>query len=112
MANAVAWSVMHRLFFPNVMWLALIIWVVPAKAGLSLGVMVLVSARAQGFQDAYQLGSVVVVPVLLLVFGQVSGLMYFNVIVVLLLGLVIWLLNSLLLWFSSRGFRRGKLLLS
>ena len=112
MANAAAWSVMHRLFFPNTMWLSLIIWVVPAVAGFGLGVMVLVSARAHGFQDAYQLGSVVVVPVLLLVFGQVSGVMYFSVGVVLLLGLVVWVLTSLLLFFGSRSFQRDKLLLS
>jgi len=74
-------------------WLALVIWVVPAVAGLGLGGMVLVSARAQGFQDAYQLGSVVVAPVLLL-------------------GLFIWLLNGLLLWFGGRSFRRGRLLIS
>ena len=76
MANAAGWSVMGRVFFPNLMWLVLLLWVVPAVAGLGLGVMVLVSIRAQGFQDAYQLGSVVVVPVLLLVFGQVSGILY------------------------------------
>jgi ABC-2 type transport system permease protein len=109
MANAAGWKVMHSIFFPNAMWLALVVWVVPAIAGLGLGVMVLVSARAQGFQDAYQLGSVVVVPVLLLVFGQVSGVMYFNVAVVLLLGLAVWLVNSLLLWFGGQGFQRGRM---
>ena len=112
MANAAAWSVMHHVFFPNAMWLALVIWVVPAIAGLGLGVMVLISVQAQGFQDAYQLGSVVVVPMLLLVFGQVSGVMYFSVWVVLLLGLIIWLCNSLLLWLGSRSFRRDRLLIS
>ena len=112
MANSAAWSVMHHIFFPNFMWVALVIWVVPAVAGLGLGVMVLVSARAQGFQAAYQLGSVVVVPVLLLVFGQVSGVMYFNVGVVLILGLAIWLLNGLLLWLGGRSFRRSRLLTS
>jgi ABC-2 type transport system permease protein len=112
MANAAAWPLMRHVFFPNAMWLALVIWVVPAVAGLGLGVMVLVSARAQGFQDAYQLGSVVVVPVLLLVFGQISGVMYFSVTLVLVLGLVIWLLNSLLVWLGSRSFRRERLLVS
>ncbi len=112
MANAAAWQVMHHIFFPNVMWLVLVTWVVPAVAGLGLGVMVLVSARAQGFQDAYQLGSVVVVPVLLLVFGQISGVMVLNVGVVLLLGLVVWLVNGLLLWLGSRSFRRDRLMIA
>jgi ABC-2 type transport system permease protein len=110
MANAAGWTVMGRLFFPNLMWLVLVFWVVPAVAGLGLGVMVLVSVRAQGFQDAYQLGSVVVVPVLLLVFGQVLGIMVFSIPVVFLLGLGVWLLNGLLLWLGNRAFQRGRLI--
>jgi ABC-2 type transport system permease protein len=110
MANAAAWSQMHRIFFPNVMWLVMILWVTPAAAGLGLGVMVLVSARAQGFQDANQTGGLVVLPVLLLVFGQVSGVMYFSVTLVALLGLVLWLLDGLLIWLGSRSFRRSRLM--
>ena len=109
-ANAAGWSQMHRIFLPNTMWLVMITWVVPALPGLGLGVMVIVSARAQGFQDANQIGGMVVLPVLLLVFGQAAGVMYFNVTLVLLLGLVIWLLDGLLIWFGSRSFRRGRLL--
>jgi len=110
MANAAAWSQMGRIFFPNAMWLVLIFWVVPALPGLGLGVMVLVSSRAQGFQDAYQLGGLVVLPVMLLVFGQVSGVIVFSIELVLLLGLVIWLLDGLLISLGSRCFRRGRLL--
>ena len=109
-ANAAAWSQMGRIFFPNTMWLVLIFWVVPALPALALGVMVLVSARAQGFQDAYQIGSIVVLPVILLVFGQISGAMAFSISLVFLLGLVIWLLGGLLIWLGSRSFRRSRLL--
>jgi ABC-2 type transport system permease protein len=110
MANAVAWSFMHRIFFPNTMWLALIFWVVPALPGLGLGVMVLLSARAQGFQDAIQMGNLIVLPVVFLAVGQISGVVSFSVALVFLLGLVIWLLDGLLIWFGSRSFRRGRLL--
>lgn len=109
-ANLAAWPVMQRIFFPNVMWLVLVLWVSPAVAGLGLCAMVLVSARAQGFQDAYQMGSMVVLPVVLLLFGQISGVMYFSVGLVLLLGLVVWLIDGLLLWLGGRSFRRGELL--
>jgi ABC-2 type transport system permease protein len=87
----------------------LIVGVVPA-AGLGLCVMVFESMRAQGFQDAYQLGGVIVLPILLLVFGQVSGIMYFSVGLALLLGLGIWLIDALLLWLGSRSFQRGQLI--
>ncbi|MFZ0531588.1 MAG: ABC transporter permease subunit, partial [Anaerolineales bacterium] len=79
MANAAAWSQLHRIFFPNAMWLVLILWVVPAIAGLGVGAMVLASSRAQGFQDANQLGGLVILPVVALFYLQVAGVMYFNV---------------------------------
>ncbi len=110
MANAAAWTYIHHIFFPNTIWLVLISWVVPAIPGLGLGVMVLVSSRAQGFQDAYQMGSIVVLPVIFLVVGQVSGAMTMSVTMAFLLGLVIWLLDGLLIWLGSRSFRRGRLL--
>ena len=110
MANAAGWSQMQRIFFPNFMWLVLIFWVVPALPGLGLGVMVMVSSRAEGFQDANQIGGVVVLPIVLLIFGQVTGAMYFSVTLVFLLGLVIWLLDGLLIWLGSRSFHRGRLL--
>jgi ABC-type Na+ efflux pump permease subunit len=110
MANAAAWGTLGRVFFPNLMWIVMVIWVVPAAAGLGLATMVLVSARAQGFQEAYQMGGMVVIPVLLLVFGQISGVMYFNIWVVLLLGLVLWGVDIALITFGSRTFRRGQLI--
>jgi hypothetical protein len=72
--------------------------------------MVFVSARAQGFQDAYQIGGMVVLPVILLMVGQISGVLYFNLAVVLLVGAVIWLVDLVLLWFASKSFRRGELM--
>jgi len=110
MANLAAWPTMGKIFFPNAMWIVMTLWVAPAAAGLGLSTMVLVSVRAQGFQDAYQTGGLVVLPILLLVFGQVSGVMYFSVWVVLLLGLLLWAIDIALIWFGSKTFRRGRLI--
>jgi len=110
MVNAAAWQSIGYIFFPNWMWVALVFWVTPAVAGLGLVVMVFVSVRAQGFQDANQTGGLVVLPVLLLMVGQISGVMYFSLGVVLFVGLMIWLLDIVLLWFASKGFRRGELM--
>ena len=109
-ANAAAWQSIGHIFFPNWMWVALVFWVTPAVAGLGLVVMVFVSVRAQGFQDAYQTGGLIVLPILALMIGQISGVMYFSLGVVLLVGLVIWLLDLVLLWFASKSFRRGELM--
>jgi ABC-2 type transport system permease protein len=108
-ANVAAWQVMGRIFFPNLMWIILVLWVAPAVAGLGLGFTVLISARAQGFQEAYQMGAMVVLPILLLVIGQVTGVIYFNNGLVLLLGLVLWVIDAALLWFGGKSFKRSEL---
>ncbi len=108
-ANLAAWPTMEKVFFPNVMWLFLALWVAPAVAGLGLGVTVLVSAKAQGFQEAYQLGAIVVLPILLLVVGQATGVMYFSTWLVLLLGLGFWVVDLVLLWLAMRTFQRQEL---
>jgi ABC-2 type transport system permease protein len=108
--NLAGWGVMGGFFFPNPMWLLLAFWVGPAVAGLGLGVTVLASARVNTFQEAYQLGSLVVLPVVMLLIGQVTGLFYLHVIFVALLGLAVWLLDGLLLWFSAQSLRRSELL--
>lgn len=108
-ANIAAWSVMKHIFFPPLMWLVLAVWVAPAVAGLGLVVTVLISARAEGFQDAYQMGAIVVLPILMLVVGQATGVMVFSTELVFLLGLGFWLLDGLLLWLGSRLFHRTEL---
>ena len=110
MVNAAAWQSIGHIFFPNWMWVALVLWVTPAVAGLGLVVMVFVSVRAQGFQDAYQLGGMVVLPVLLLMAGQISGIMYFSLGAVLFVGAVVWLIDAVLLYFAGKSFRRGELM--
>jgi ABC-type Na+ efflux pump permease subunit len=110
MVNAAAWHSIGHIFFPNWMWIALVFWVTPAVAVLGLVVMVFVSVRAQGFQDAYQTGGLVILPVIALMIGQISGVMYFSLGVVMCVGLLIWVVDIVLLWFASKSFRRGELM--
>lgn len=109
-ANASAWRVMGGVFFPNAMWVALVVWLAPAAAGLGLGAIILVSSRVSTFQDAYQLGGLVVIPVLLLVFGQLAGVLYLNVAAVVLMGLFLWMVDAAILWFGIRTFRRSEII--
>ena len=92
------------------MWLVLAIWVAPAVAGLGLASMVLVSVRAQGFQDAYQLGTLAILPIVILIIAQATGVIYFSVTLVLLLGLVLWIIDAVLIVFGNRTFRRSELI--
>jgi hypothetical protein len=69
-------------------------------AGLGLGTMALVSSKVRTFQEGYQLGGAVVLPILLLVVGQVTGVLYFSLPVVALLGLFLLTVDSVLLWYG------------
>lgn len=108
-ANLAAWPVMGGVFFPNLMWVVLALWVAPAIAGMGLSATALVSARVNSFQEAYQLGGVVVLPLVALIVSQAAGVIYLSVSLVLLLGLIVWLLNGVLLWFAVASFQRGEL---
>lgn len=109
-ANWVAWPVLGRLLFPNAIWLILVFWVAPAVAAMGLSVTVLISSRVQSFQEAFQLGGFVVLPIVVLLVGQVSGVMYFSKGMVALLGLGFWLIDIALLAIGARIFRRENLL--
>ena len=41
------------------------------------GAMVLVLSWVNTFQEAYQLGGIIVIPIILLLFGQLGGVVYF-----------------------------------
>lgn len=108
--NAVGWPALGRVFFPNLTWVILAVWVGPAAAGLGLGAMVLVSARTRTFQEAYQVGSIVVLPVVAILLGQFAGVLTFDQGFALALGLVLWLVDALILWYGVRSFQRVSLL--
>lgn len=108
--NLAAGAVMGRALFPNLVWSLLALWVAPAAAAVSLAIMILISVRAKTFQDAYQLGSLVVLPVLALLLGQVFGVVYLNVWLALGLGVALWVLALALLAYGRRTFHRTELI--
>jgi len=109
-ANVVGWPIMGRLFFPTPMWFVLVLWVAPAVSGLGLGITVLISSRVKTFQEAYQLGGIVVLPIVALVIGQAAGVLYLSTALTFALGAVAWLIDAALLWLGIRTFERERVL--
>ena len=109
-ANAVLAGFGAEPAFPNLVWAVLVLWVAPPAAGTSLGLIVLISARVQTFQEASQISGVVVVPVIGLVTAQIAGVLLFDVPMLVGLGALLWLLTFLLLRFAGRRFRRDRLI--
>jgi ABC-2 type transport system permease protein len=91
LANVLMWPQLGAVFFPSPTWLLLAFWVTPAISALGLGVMVITSSRVQTLQAAHQIGSLVVLPVVLLLIVQISGAMLFSPLLVTLMGALLWL---------------------
>lgn len=108
--NVAGWSVMGRIWFPPVAWWPLMLWVTPAIATLGMAVTVLISAKVNTFMEAYQMSASLIVLVLVLVIGQVTGILYLSVGMALAVGLVLWIIDAVSLWLGIRNFGRETLL--
>lgn len=104
------WIYFGRLIFPNVKWAILIIWVTPAVTLLGINFMVLVSAKANTFQEAQQMSAFIILPVILLLVGQMSGLFLLSDAVLLMLGVVVYILDYFLMQNATKKFVPEKLI--
>jgi hypothetical protein len=110
--NGAGYPLMGRLWFPLSNWYPLIFWVSPALSLLGISATVLISSKLQTFMGAYQTSASLVVLVIALLVGQITGVLYLNVLVSLLLGVVLWLVAAGLAWLAIRTFNRAKILAS
>jgi ABC-2 type transport system permease protein len=108
--NIASWPVMGHIWFPTLIWLPLMLWLTPAIATLGMAVTVLISIRTKTFMEAYQMSGSLVIVVLGLVAGQISGVLFLSVGVSLLLGLGIFIVDAILIRFGVRTFARSSLL--
>lgn len=108
-ADVIAWPVTHRAFLPFAQFTVMIIWIAPAVALLSLGLLVVVSSRARTTQEANQLGGAVILPLIFLAAAQTSTVLLMPVGVVFGFGLVIWVAGLGLVWVNGRRFTRDRL---
>jgi ABC-2 type transport system permease protein len=108
--NVVAAGVVGRPVALTGLWLLVLVWLGPAVGALAISILVVVSARVRGFQEAYQLGGAVVLPVVVLVVAQLAGAIVLDAVLAAVLGAVVWVVAAAILLLASRGFRRERLL--
>lgn len=105
-----AWLLLGIVPFPSWKWAVMVVWVAPGVALLALTALVAVSAKATSSQEAQQVAAMVVLPIVLLVAGQATGLLLLNVPVLVGAGAILWVLDVLLLRAVARRFTRESLL--
>jgi len=100
--------VFARLLEP--LWFLAIFLVGPLLALLGVTVSIIISSRVNDPRVAEQLSGVVVLPIILMVVGQSTGLILLSKDLILLVGAIIALLDVGLLYFSSKAFVRETIL--
>lgn len=108
--NIASYPLFGRVWFPLTTWWPLMFWLTPALAVLGISATVLISSRVKTFMEAYQASSSLVLFVLVLVIGQVSGVMFLGIVTEMVIGLFIWLVDAALIYLSVRTFNRSSLI--
>jgi ABC-2 type transport system permease protein len=92
------------------MWLLAVFVVGPLLAVLSVNFAIMVSSRVNDPRVAEQLSAVVILPLLLLFFGQIAGFLIVNRAVILGLAAVLVVLDAVLIRLAVRTFQREAIL--
>ena len=108
--NSAGYAVIGHLFFPTITWLPLVLWMSPAVSVAGLGAVVLISSKAKTFMQAQQVSGMLVLPVVILMIGQITGLFFLGVGLTLIVGLLVWLAGLWLVWIGARTFSRDQMI--
>ena len=78
-------------FFPTREWWVLMLWVVPPFLALTLSVVLRLSARVKSSAAAQQASGLVTLPLIMVSYGQSSGLVFGTTTSSIVLGLLVWM---------------------
>jgi len=99
-----------RLLFPNLAWTILILGVAPTVALTGIGLTIMISTKAKGFREAQQISGILLLPVLMMIFGQISGVIVFGPIMLGALAAIFALVDLVVFYVGVKLFRRERIL--
>jgi ABC-2 type transport system permease protein len=109
LVNLLTYSIFQELLFLSPTWLVLMFWVVPILVLFNILVNVFISAKVKTFQEAQQFAGILLLPIIGLFVGQISGLFFINPLLLFILGLVLLIGNFILLKFMAKFNQRNAL---
>lgn len=98
------------LIFPDIKWLIIIFWISPAINLLSLIFTVMVSAKSETFQEAQQVSGLLVIPVILVLVGQMTGVLLLSNLVMFIGGSFLLIIDYILIKRIASNFIPEKLI--
>ncbi len=106
-ANVSAWPLFGKIFFPHINWAPLVLLVMPAVSLFAILINVFISARVSTFQAGYQLGALLVLPLLAVMIGQFTGFMLLDTRILLAIGAILVSVDYALLRIIVRRLDRA-----
>lgn len=107
--DTLGYSFFNKFIFPSANWLFVILWLIPALSIFDIFLNVYVSAKVKSFQEAQNISGLVVLPLLLLLFGQMFGVLFLSGLVIFIIGAVVFLIDIFLIKAVSKTFNRNEL---
>lgn len=94
--NSLGYNLFGELIFPSGNWVALIVCLSPMVILLTVLLNVLISSRVKTYQEAQNFGGIILLPVIALLIGQVSGLFLLGVQLIILISAGLLIVNFVL----------------
>lgn len=88
-ANGLSWHFFGTLTVTSPVWIPALLLLSPGVALLGLGVTLLVSIKAKTFMEAQQVSAMVVLPLVAMMLAQISGLLIFSPLYLVIIALVL-----------------------
>jgi len=108
--NAAGYYAMHHIFFPPTFWWALLLWLGPGVSFCGIGITVLISSKTKTFIEAQQWSGILVLPIVLVMVGQLAGLFVLGTGIVFLIGAVFWAVGIVATLYGAKTFHRSELI--
>jgi ABC-2 type transport system permease protein len=98
------------LILPNAIWIVILLGLTPAFAVAAIGLSVIISSRVNGSREAQQLTGLLVIPILILMLGEMSGALSLGIIALFALLGGVLLLDAMILRVGMKLFSRERIL--
>ncbi len=97
-------------FFPTTQWWVLMLWFMPPVLGLTLSLVLRLSARVKSTAAAQQASGLISLPVILLAYTQSTGALYTGIGVSWVTGAIMWVAAAWALASGMQSVTRARLL--
>ena len=104
------WVLLGELFIPSFVWVVVLFLVAPAFAFLGIIVQVRISAKAKSSEEAFQRGGILVLPLVMLIISQFTGILVLSTWMFVVLGVILALIAWGLMRVAFRKFTYEELL--